>query len=315
MQDLSPTATTNTAQALNSGIFSDASTTGLLLETRARLAHALQTSLDAAELLPLFYRHSRGLIDYSGLTYKSAEGETLQLGQKALHSCHYNLTLPDTDLGSISFYRKKRFSETEQQCLESLLASLAFPLRNAQHYQNALRMALIDPLTQVGNRAALDKALEREHQLLQRSGQVFALLMIDIDHFKQINDEHGHGVGDNIIASVAATIDDVSRSTDMTFRFGGEEFALILSATGAAGALITAERLRRAVEQIRHVHNGNTIHVTVSIGLSACSEAGEPVSALIERADTALYNAKRAGRNRSCCETPPHKCVQASQQL
>ncbi|UTF60962.1 GGDEF domain-containing protein [Gilvimarinus sp. DA14] len=312
MQDLSPTATANTAEALRSGIFTDASTTSALLEARARLAHALQTSLDAAELLPLFYRHSRGLIDYSGLTYNDADGNVMQLGHKSVHSCRYNLTLPDADLGSISFFRKQRFSESEQQCMETLLASLAFPLRNAQRYQNALRMALIDPLTQVGNRAALDRALEREHQLLQRSGQPFALLMIDIDHFKQINDRYGHGVGDKIIASVASTIDEVSRGTDMTFRFGGEEFALILSATGAAGALITAERLRRAVEKVRLLHDGHSICATASIGVSACAEPGEAVSQLIERADAALYKAKRAGRNRSCCEAPYQSASQAA---
>ncbi|WP_020210412.1 GGDEF domain-containing protein [Gilvimarinus chinensis] len=312
MQDVSHTGTNSAVQRLNGALATESASTGTFLETRTRLAHALQTSLNANELVSLFHRHAHRLINYSGLVFQNVNEEEIQIGRKAVHSCHYNLNLPNTTLGSICFYSKQRFSTSDQQCLETLLGSLAFPLLNAQKYQNALRMALIDPLTQIGNRAALDKALEREHQLLQRSGQVFALLMIDIDHFKEINDKYGHAVGDKILSEVAMKIENVSRSTDMTFRFGGEEFGVILSSTGAAGALITAERVRRAIEQMQVSHKNLRINTTVSIGVSACMHAEESLSLLIERADTALYNAKRSGRNRSCCETPPPHPIHAS---
>lgn len=303
MRDLSQTSS---AEALNGGLFSDPLATSALLDVRTRLAHALQTTLDTGELLSLFFRYSRQLVDYNGLSYESESCGKFKLGHRAVHRCLYNMTLPDADLGSVTFFRKTRFSDDEQKSLETLLASLAFPLRNAQQYRQAMQMALVDPLTRVGNRAAMEKALEREHQLLQRNGKPFALLMVDIDHFKQVNDRFGHGCGDQVIAKVAKTIEQVSRSTDMTFRYGGEEFALLLSATGAAGALITAERLRRAIEKLKIRHADTAIAPTASIGVSACVDPAEPLTALVERADRALYSAKRAGRNRSCCEAPAH---------
>ncbi|WP_339898653.1 GGDEF domain-containing protein [uncultured Gilvimarinus sp.] len=278
-----------------------------LLQLRTKLAHALQTSLDSNTIIRLFFEHAQPLIGFNGLRYCASTAgseQPLQLGRQATHQCHYTMRLADHRLGELTFYRRQRFSESEQQTLETLLASLAFPLRNAQQYQEALQLALIDPLTRVGNRTALDNALERERQLLMRKGEPFALILIDIDHFKQINDQHGHRRGDKVIRVVADTIDHVSRGTDMTFRYGGEEFALLLSGTGAAGALITAERLRSAVEALHITHDEAIIRPTISLGISACLDAKETAGALIDRADRALYRAKKSGRNRSSCEPP-----------
>lgn len=295
-------STSTSAEALPAGIFGDQLANSALLEVRARLAHALQITLDANELLNLFYKHSQQLVDYQGLVYEGDELGKIRVGQRSVHRCHYHMTLPDTTLGEITFFRKQRFSEAQQLMLETLLASLAFPLNNARKYQAAMQMALVDPLTGVGNRSAMDSALEREYQLLQRNGKPFALIMLDIDHFKQINDLHGHTRGDAVLKQVAKTIEDVCRGTDMIFRYGGEEFAVLLSATGAAGALITAERIRRSVEKLTIKQDGLSIKATISLGVSACSYAQEPLAAVIDRADQALYNAKHAGRNRSCCE-------------
>lgn len=277
-----------------------------LLQRRAKLAHALQTSLDTDTLIGLFFKHTQELINYSGLRFVATDehGETINLGRHTTHRCHYNMRLPEHDLGGITFYRTKRFSDAEQQILETLLASLVFPLRNAQLYEQALRLALIDPLTRVGNRTALNTALERERQRLLRKGEPFALILLDIDHFKDINDQYGHRRGDKVICAVANTIEQVSRHTDMTFRYGGEEFALLLSGTSSAGALITAERLRRAIEALCISHEEAFIRPTVSLGVSACIDAQEAAGGLIDRADLALYRAKAAGRNSSCCEPP-----------
>ncbi|WP_049721961.1 GGDEF domain-containing protein [Gilvimarinus polysaccharolyticus] len=277
-----------------------------LLQLRTKLAHALQTSLDTSTLIGLFFKHSQNMIAYNGLRFVSQleNVEPINFGRHATHQCHYTMRLPNHYLGDITFYRRHRFSDEEQQTLETLLASLAFPLRNAQQYHDALKLALIDPLTHVGNRSALDTALERERQLLMRKGEPFALILLDIDLFKQINDRHGHRRGDEVICAVADTITQVSRGTDMTFRYGGEEFALLLSGTGAAGALITAERLRRAIEAICIAHDETVIRPTVSLGVTACLDANEAVGRVIDRADLALYRAKAAGRNRSSCEPP-----------
>ncbi|WP_339615505.1 GGDEF domain-containing protein [uncultured Gilvimarinus sp.] len=301
MRDLS---LTGGVEALANGPSAGAATE--LLQLRNKLAHALQTSLDTDTLIGLFFNHSRALVTYNGLRFSTSPGDNhpIDFGRQATHQCHYTLRLPDHYLGEITFYRRRRFSDDEQQTLETLLASLAFPLRNAQQYQKALQLALIDPLTCVGNRAALDNALERERQLLMRKGEPFALILLDIDHFKDINDQHGHRRGDKVIRAVADTIDQVSRGTDMTFRYGGEEFALLLSGTGAAGALITAERLRRAIEALYIAHDDAIIRPTVSLGVSACFNANESAGCLIDRADLALYRAKATGRNRTSCEPP-----------
>ncbi|MBU2885109.1 GGDEF domain-containing protein [Gilvimarinus agarilyticus] len=289
-------------EAIASELISEQLANSALLDVRARLAHALQISLEATELLTLFFKHSQQLVQYHGLVYEDVILGKVLVGKRSLHRCHYTMNLPGSNLGEITFFRKSRFSENQQLMLETLLASLAFPLNNAKKYQQALRMALVDPLTEVGNRSALDTALEREHQRLQRNGKAFALVMLDIDHFKQINDKYGHSRGDDVLKQIATTLKEVSRATDMTFRYGGEEFAVLLSDTGAAGGLITAERLRRAVERIDIVMDGAHIRPTISVGVSACMDAGEPLQALLERADRALYDAKRQGRNRSCCE-------------
>jgi diguanylate cyclase (GGDEF)-like protein len=276
-----------------------------LQSLRHELIQALQTSLDPNTLVELFYRHSKAMVDYHGLRFSGPEQrQPTDLGHHANHQCHYRLRLPDSDLGEMTFYRRRRFSEQEQQTLESLLGTLAFPLRNALQYQTVLKQSLVDPLTQLGNRTALNNTLERERQQLLRKKEPFALVLLDIDHFKAINDQYGHVCGDEVIKAIAATIEQISRGTDMAFRYGGEEFALLLSNTGAAGALVTAERLRRAIAGLLLNDHKETIRPNVSLGVSACLDANETATSLIERADRALYQAKAGGRNRTCCEPP-----------
>lgn len=303
MRDTLPT---HSAEALNSAPLDPLASQRQQL--RNELVHALQTSLDPNTLVELFYRHSKACIDYNGLRFSGpGRRQPTDLGQHAKHQCHYRLRLPDSDLGEMTFYRRRRFSEQEQQTLESLLGTLAFPLRNALQYQTVLKQSLVDPLTQLGNRAALNNTLERERQQLLRKKEPFSLILLDIDHFKAINDQHGHVCGDEVIKAIAATIEQISRGTDMAFRYGGEEFALLLSNTSAAGALVTAERLRRAIAGLRLSHHTETIRPHVSLGVSACVNANETATRLIERADRALYQAKAGGRNRTCCEPPMAK--------
>lgn len=274
---------------------------------RIRLAQALQTSLDTRQLLALLFRHIQPLVAVGGIAFrpKSADKQHFSVGRKAAHCCHYRLNLPQMYLGEITFYRKERFSDAEQISLETLLASLVYALRNAALYEQALAQALTDPLTGVGNRAALDTAIRREYELLRRNRNTFALLMIDIDNFKQINDRYGHSSGDRVLCAVADTITEICRASDMVFRYGGEEFAVLLTAASASGGLITAQRLRRGIASLAIADGDNVITPTVSIGVSACCQAEEPVDALFDRADRALYQAKSKGRDAVCCTPPP----------
>ena len=214
------------------------------LATRVRLAQALQMSLDPSEVLNLFYKHIQAMVSVSGLIFKFANGTTdLKIGRECLHHCDYRLTTDEGYLGEVIFSRSKRFAETELITLEFLLSSLIYPLRNAVRYQTAMRLALLDPLTLVGNRAALDSALRRELQMAERHQHELSLLMVDVDFFKRINDEHGHHRGDLVLCEVAKVIQSACRGSDITFRYGGEEFVVVLGKTDAESAKIIAGRI------------------------------------------------------------------------
>lgn len=269
------------------------------LLTRARIAQALQMSLDPAEVASLFFQHIQPLVHLAGLSFKSANGaDSVKIARESLHHCDYRLTTDEGYLGEIIFYRSKRFVETELMTLEFLLGSLVYPLRNAIRYQSAMRLALLDPLTLVGNRAALDSNLKRELQLADRQLQSLSLLMVDVDFFKKINDDHGHHRGDLVLCEIAKTIKTVCRSTDTIFRYGGEEFVVLLNNTNTEGAQIIAERIRKEIAKVQVFHNNRIINTSVSIGI-ATHQANykEEMQDLFERADKALYVAKESGRN------------------
>jgi diguanylate cyclase (GGDEF)-like protein len=143
----------------------------------------------------------------------------------------------------------------------------------------------------------MDQTLQRETELSRRHLQPLSLLMLDIDHFKKINDSYGHGVGDSMLKAVAASIKRQLRNVDMVFRYGGEEFLILLSNTSRESAAMVGERLRYAVQAEDYLAEGNAIELTVSLGCSTLL-AGESADSLLRRADSALYVAKREGRNR-----------------
>ncbi len=269
------------------------------LAARVRLAQALQMSLDPNEILSLFYQHIQSIVSLSGILFKFGNGNgDLKIGRECLHHCDYRLTTDEGYLGEIIFSRSKRFSEPELITLEFLLSSLIYPLRNSIRYQTVMRLALLDPLTLLGNRAALDTALHRELQMAERHQHELSLLMIDVDFFKKINDEYGHHRGDLVLCEIAKGIQSACRGSDITFRYGGEEFVVVLGKTGAEGAKIIAERIRQQIAETRIIHNGKPIGATVSIGIATrYSSEKEHINDLFERADKALYAAKNSGRN------------------
>jgi len=270
------------------------------IEARVKLIQALQMTLDPNEVLRIFFAHLKALIPMGGIQFRYANDKDItKLGNDAIHHCDYRLTTDEGYLGEIIFNRSRRFNETEQTRLEILLGALIYPMRNALRYSTAMQMALLDPLTRLGNRAALDNALHRELQLAERHKHELSLLMIDVDHFKAINDQHGHARGDDVLQAIANTIAHVCRESDISFRFGGEEFVVLLRKTNEAGAGIIAERLRAEVSKISLSQNGKTIQPTVSIGISTrVADQKEHIEELFDRADKALYEAKQAGRNR-----------------
>lgn len=269
------------------------------LTARIRLSQALQMSLDPAEVLSLFYKHIQVAVSVSGILFKSANQHAdAKVGRECMHHCDYRLTTDEGYLGEIIFSRSKRFTENELHTLEYLLGLLIYPLRNAIRYQSAMRLALLDPLTLLGNRAALDTALRRELQLAERHQHDLSLLMIDADFFKKINDEYGHHRGDLMLCAIAKGIESVCRGSDIIFRYGGEEFVVLLGKTNLDGAKTIAERIRQHIGQTHISHNGKQIGTTVSIGIATRRPGKkEHINDLFDRADMALYQAKANGRN------------------
>jgi len=184
------------------------------------------------------------------------------------------------------------------------LPSSARERETAERTTDALReIATHDGLTGLFNRQQFQILGEAEWQRARRYGRQLSMLMLDIDLFKRVNDEHGHDVGDEVIQKVAKTCRGQIRNADVAARLGGEEFGIMLPETEWKSACILAERLRQAILDIRVVSKGRPVRVSVSIGVAG-AEGLQTLSALIKASDIALYEAKQSGRNRVCSFAP-----------
>jgi diguanylate cyclase (GGDEF)-like protein len=273
----------------------------------SRLTRRLQTTLDCTDIIHMFANEVDSLVNFDQLIHDASNQEPVIIGDEAgIHSCQYNLTMDETDLGSITFSRKKKFIEEELSIIERLASTLVFPLRNAKLYHAALQSALRDELTGCGNKRALDASLHREADLAIRHNSPLSVLMLDVDHFKHINDSYGHLAGDSILKDLATSIKKCARQSDLCYRYGGEEFFLILNDSDTNQALRVAERIRSSIEKHSYLFNGKIIPVTISIGAATFNQ-GETLDSLKDRADKALYEAKDRGRNRTVSSELSHK--------
>lgn len=262
------------------------------------LTKLLQTTLEPEELIGRFAAESAGAIPFDGASYHHGERSlSVEYGTAAQHRCIYALAVLDQELGTLTFNRAKPFSEEDIERLEFLTSHLLYPLRNALLYHAALAAASKDPLTKAHNRAALDESLERELVLAHRHGSPLSLIMLDLDRFKCVNDQYGHLVGDRALQAFVSTVNACIRNSDTLFRYGGEEFTLVLRHTDLDGAATLAERIRSSVESLRMDISGLSLALTVSLGVTELA-ANDDAAGLLERADCALYRSKAEGRNR-----------------
>ncbi len=170
----------------------------------------------------------------------------------------------------------------------------------AQYHEEIYRMTIIDGLTQIHNKRYLHEALERELVRGRRHDRELAILIFDIDHFKRVNDAHGHLAGDFVLKELARVVSARLRRDEVFARYGGEEFALVLPETSLEGARALAETLRQKVDEHEFVFQSDSIRATISVGAAVLQEGDRTASDLLKRADERLYAAKNGGRNRVC---------------
>jgi diguanylate cyclase len=206
-------------------------------------------------------------------------------------------------LGTMDQHQKQRDAREQEVAtrLKSLSERVAHMEQEAQGFREHLEVqrqkALIDPLTGLPNRAAWSERLEHEIKQWQQHGNTLSLAMLDLDHFKRINDNYGHLAGDKVLKIIATVLRKRLRGSDFIARFGGEEFVLLMPATPPAVGAKLLETLRAAIEACPFHFKGERVTITISMGL-ATFRAGEHSDLVLKRADQALYRAKNAGRNR-----------------
>jgi len=264
----------------------------------SQLTRLLQTTLHLNEQMEFLSKQSKKLIGTGNLLFQNKDKQIdIKIGKKARNSAHYDLRLEGKHLGEITVTRTQRFVEQDLEKFEALLSTLPFPIRNALTFHQVQEEASKDALTGILNRGTLDKTLKREMDLATRHETPISLLMLDIDNFKAINDTFGHDVGDNVIKSITEIASDTIRSSDLLFRYGGEEFVVISRHKDKIGSLLLAERIRKNIERTCRIDN-EELKVTISIGV-ATSQPNETDQHILKRADRALYQAKNNGRNQT----------------
>jgi diguanylate cyclase (GGDEF)-like protein len=267
-----------------------------------RTSALLQTTLDLKSMIVMFSREVNNTVTHSGIMYQHAESHTeLKLGRSTKKSYSFELLVEKQNLGEITFMSGKSFTQKQRTQLEFLLVSLVYPLRNALQYLSAYQASTTDPLTGKNNRLILNSTLKHEIGLFHRYNTPLTLLIMDVDHFKKINDVHGHECGDKVIQVIADTIAECVRETDTLVRYGGDEFVVLLSNTTSQGGHRISEHIRDTLANIQLEYNGKNIHFTASIGGASLTDS-DIGNSLFTRADEALLLAKKCGRN--CSRLP-----------
>jgi len=190
------------------------------------------------------------------------------------------------------------FTENDLNLLTLLASQAAVAMDNAHRYQDLSEQAVTDGLTGIYIRRHFDETLERAYRTGRATGRGFGLLMIDIDHFKSVNDNYGHQTGDEALRTVAGILKELVRDEDCLARYGGEEFAIIVSRASEKATRRIAERIRSTVESTAVETEAHTLHITVSVGATVFGEQHKSPESIVEEADQSLYRAKESGRNR-----------------
>lgn len=221
------------------------------------------------------------------------------------HRC-FHLSTGDHRVGVMGLPSSSLDLDHASRVLAPVSAVLGVCIRNVELAEEIKARGVVDGLTKCVNRTHGMKVLDTELQRAKRTRTDFTLIMLDLDHFKSVNDEHGHLCGDALLSAVGRRMHELLRSSDVKVRFGGEEFLIMLPDTPLAGALHVARILNRELGRLAVTWDGQALSRTVSVGVAAAKPGELDTTALLSRVDAALYRSKHAGRDRVCVagETP-----------
>ena len=201
--------------------------------------------------------------------------------------------------GVLAYYgRSNPFDEEDVDSLEILVRLAETAIENSFLYEEAVRLSLTDGMTGLWNRRNFDLRLESELSRAVRFSEPFAVVFVELDQMKLVNDRHGHQAGDTVLIELARRLTEAVREVDVVARWGGDEFTLLLPKTGLAGALLLAEKIRAAVGNAPFRIETGALDITISVGVAAYPEHGSSGKDLVAAADAAMYRAKAGGRNR-----------------
>lgn len=264
-----------------------------------RLVRRLSTTLKLDAQLTMLAEEVVQVVPFDAFQYRhqlAHQEFVFTTGIGGPHRCEYRLNLEEENFGTLSLHRRTRFSDDELKAVEMLIGAAICPLRNACQFSAMEQVSLTDSLTGIGNKRAMDEALQKAQLLAGRHNETYSLILCDLDHFKAVNDNCGHVVGDIVLKRAAEALESAVRSSDSVYRFGGEEFAVLLPHTHHLEAVDIAERIRSAIAALQIDCGKHSVAVTTSCGV-ALHRTGESSAHWLARADEALYRAKKQGRN------------------
>jgi diguanylate cyclase (GGDEF)-like protein len=243
---------------------------------------------------PLIIRSLERDFRFKGLDLRSVEGRCFLVSPLLMSG-------RVTGLMRVESRQEDLFDTEDQRLLESFLGMALLALENAKLFRETEELAITDGLTKLLLRRTLMERLEEELRRADRDHMPLAALLLDIDHFKLVNDRFGHPTGDLVLRGIAQIMKESVRDVDLCGRYGGEEFAVVLPATSQHGAFKVAERIREGVAAHDFTLGGQPARLTVSLGVASYPDDAQDLERLIANADLALYHSKQAGRNRVSC--------------
>jgi diguanylate cyclase (GGDEF)-like protein len=275
-----------------------------LRDVTVRFGEALAATHDIGELLRVVVQTAMEATGARGGALLRDSHEVFRKGDPdaGVRRLEFHLSAGDESFGRLVLTADS-FSKEQTETAEWFVDQARTALANARHHRAVQRQALVDSLTGLANRRLCEAALEKELGRADRFGEPLAVVVGDIDDFKDVNDRHGHATGDEVLKAFSRALQDTVRDIDLAGRWGGEEFVVGLPGTNLAGGVRLAERIRAALAQHPvKAPGGERVHVTASFGVAEF-DGRATLNELMAAADAALYRAKRAGKDRVATAT------------